>query len=244
MSLYDRLRDGAYDLDPEHVRDANGTDIPWTTYPEGLLKYHLEQEGLDGYAFTSPVWQTEHEWALHRDFTLNPFLRPYEIPQMPHNVLAYLNEVSWRAKLTASRAELDEARRAYEAKELTPHVYALVSDAYKRLCTQGASQALVTSGESGSGKTETTKAALKLVSAMALSAAAAAGSGEPAAFGTPRLEARLLQTSPVLEAFGNAKTVRNHNSSRFGKLVVLQCTSAGALASCCLLYTSPRPRDS
>ena len=40
-----------------------------------------------------------------------------------HNVLAYLNEVSWRAKLTASRAELDEARRAYEGKELTPMAF-------------------------------------------------------------------------------------------------------------------------
>ena len=119
---------------------------------------------------------------------------------------------------------------------------ALAARAFAELQNERRSQVLLVSGESGSGKTETTKAALKLVSAMALSAAAAAGSGEPAAFGTPRLEARLLQTSPVLEAFGNAKTVRNHNSSRFGKLVVLQCTSAGALASCAVETTAEKSR--
>ena len=124
-------------------------------------------------------------------------------------------------------AQSDGARAA-----LPPHIFGVAARAFAELQNERRSQVLLVSGESGSGKTETTKAALKLVSAMALSAAAAAGSGEPAAFGTPRLEARLLQTSPVLEAFGNAKTVRNHNSSRFGKLVVLQCTSAGALASC------------
>ena len=81
----------------------------------------------------------------------------------------------------------------------------------------GRSQAVVINGESGAGKTETAKILLQDLS-------------EKAGDGADDLALRLLASSPVLEAFGNAKTARNDNSSRFGKLIKLHFSPTGGLS--------------
>lgn len=93
---------------------------------------------------------------------------------------------------------------------LSPHIWRIAHGAYVQLCTRRSRQAIVISGESGAGKTETTKKCLQYLSAISLNATGAASTGPP-------IEDRVLGTNPLLESFGNAKTARNDNSSRFGK---------------------------
>jgi hypothetical protein len=84
-----------------------------------------------------------------------------------------------------------------------PHTYAIANSAYQRLNLESTSQAILISGESGAGKTEATKQCFNFLADVAGSANA--------------VEQRILYANPVLEAFGNAKTLRNNNSSRFGR---------------------------
>ena len=107
-------------------------------------------------------------------------------------------------------------------KELGPHVFAIAAQAYRALCVTQASQSIVTSGESGSGKTENTKQVFRFLAEIA--GKQAGGGGVEASIDVDDvshvgMEQILLHSNPVLESFGNAKTVRNDNSSRFGKLV-------------------------
>eukprot|EP00516_Mucochytrium_quahogii_P005474 CAMPEP_0203751320 /NCGR_PEP_ID=MMETSP0098-20131031/5412_1 /ASSEMBLY_ACC=CAM_ASM_000208 /TAXON_ID=96639 /ORGANISM=" , Strain NY0313808BC1" /LENGTH=935 /DNA_ID=CAMNT_0050640985 /DNA_START=162 /DNA_END=2966 /DNA_ORIENTATION=+ len=88
--------------------------------------------------------------------------------------------------------------------ELPPHVYAIAENAYRALNRSGEKQCILVSGESGSGKTEATKTLLEYIAAVS-------GQGEN------HIKDALLNSNPVLESFGNAKTIRNDNSSRFGK---------------------------
>ena len=81
------------------------------------------------------------------------------------------------------------------------------------------------SGESGAGKTENTK---KVISYFALVGAR----GEKKASKKVSLEDQIVQTNPILEAFGNAKTARNDNSSRFGKFIRIHFNTQGKLAGC------------
>ena len=93
-------------------------------------------------------------------------------------------------------------------RTLPPHVFNIAAAAHRSLSLEAKTQALLISGESGAGKTEATKHCLAFLAEVAGSASA--------------VEGQLLQANPLLEAFGNAKTVRNNNSSRFGKWVEVQ----------------------
>ena len=79
------------------------------------------------------------------------------------------------------------------------------------------SQSIIVSGESGAGKTVSAKHTMNYFAAIT-----ATGSGVAASGGKPSVEQRVLASSPIMEAIGNAKTIRNDNSSRFGKYIELQ----------------------
>ncbi|KEP63440.1 UNVERIFIED_CONTAM: myosin K [Hammondia hammondi] len=103
---------------------------------------------------------------------------------------------------------------------VVPHPFGLAEFAYCRLVRDRRSQSILISGESGAGKTETSKHVLTYLAAVSDRRHGADSQG---------LEARLLQSGPVLEAFGNAHTVLNVNSSRFGKMLLLHFTARGKL---------------
>ncbi|CAK4104685.1 unnamed protein product [Aphanomyces euteiches] len=116
---------------------------------------------------------------------------------------------------------------------LPPHVFAIAANAYKSLCEDKKDQSILVSGESGAGKTENTKFLMQYLTQVgaldAETAAAAASPPKPnkrskskATASTAQIQTQILQTNPILEAFGNARTVRNDNSSRFGKFIELQ----------------------
>ncbi|KAI3449741.1 hypothetical protein Pfo_006406 [Paulownia fortunei] len=96
--------------------------------------------------------------------------------------------------------------------ELSPHVFAIADIAFRAMINEGKSNSILVSGESGAGKTETTKMLMRYLAYLG---------GRKGTEGRT-VEQQVLESNPVLEAFGNAKTVRNNNSSRFGKFVEIQ----------------------
>uniref|UniRef100_A0A7N0SYH6 Uncharacterized protein n=1 Tax=Kalanchoe fedtschenkoi TaxID=63787 RepID=A0A7N0SYH6_KALFE len=104
--------------------------------------------------------------------------------------------------------------------ELSPHPFAIADAAYRVMIREGISQSVLVSGESGAGKTETTKLLMRYLAYM----------GGRADTDGRTVEQQVLESNPVLEAFGNAKTVRNNNSSRFGKFVEIQFDKNGKIS--------------
>ncbi|KAG6515203.1 hypothetical protein ZIOFF_025588 [Zingiber officinale] len=104
--------------------------------------------------------------------------------------------------------------------ELSPHVFAVADVAFRAMVNEGKSNSILVSGESGAGKTETTKMLMRYLAYL----------GGRAATEGRTVEQQVLESNPVLEAFGNAKTVRNNNSSRFGKFVEIQFDNKGRIS--------------
>ncbi|CAN6855831.1 unnamed protein product [Brassica oleracea] len=106
---------------------------------------------------------------------------------------------------------------------LMPHPFAVADAAYRQMINEGVSQSILVSGESGAGKTETAKTLMKYLAKMG-------GRAVKDHSARRSVEDQVLESNPVLEAFGNAKTVRNNNSSRFGKFVEIQFDQRGRIS--------------
>ncbi len=98
-------------------------------------------------------------------------------------------------------------------KTLKPHTWAIAALAYRTLKDTRARQAIVISGESGAGKTESAKVAMNFLTDLGKQSGGGTDVGD--------VGEKILACNPVLESFGNSKTVRNDNSSRFGKYVLM-----------------------
>ncbi|XP_024881150.1 myosin heavy chain, muscle isoform X12 [Temnothorax curvispinosus] len=118
--------------------------------------------------------------------------------------------------------------RGKRRSEVPPHIFAISDGAYVNMLTNSENQSMLITGESGAGKTENTK---KVIAYFATVGASTKKEKEDT--GSQKkgsLEDQVVQTNPVLEAFGNAKTVRNDNSSRFGKFIRIHFGPSGKLA--------------
>ncbi|EEB07343.1 myosin type-2 heavy chain 2 [Schizosaccharomyces japonicus yFS275] len=109
--------------------------------------------------------------------------------------------------------------------KLSPHIYSVSAVAYRAMLSEGKDQAILVTGESGAGKTETTKKIIQFLTTIV---------GSPNSIASGKLEQQILMSNPILEAFGNAQTVRNNNSSRFGKFIRISFTESGAIAGASL----------
>jgi len=109
--------------------------------------------------------------------------------------------------------------------ECPPHLWSVAEVAYRNMLQMKKDNAMLITGESGAGKTENTK---KVITYLAM---VASGSGKKVEKKVS-LEDQIVATNPILESYGNAKTARNDNSSRFGKFIRIHFTTSGKLAGC------------
>jgi myosin-7 len=108
------------------------------------------------------------------------------------------------------------------SRDKPPHVFAVAYNAFNCMLTESGDQSVVISGESGAGKSEATKLILQFITDCS-------GRAGGATSASSNLEQQILAANPILEAFGNAKTLRNNNSSRFGKLITVNFDSNGSI---------------
>ncbi|XP_062387004.1 myosin heavy chain, fast skeletal muscle-like [Sardina pilchardus] len=127
-------------------------------------------------------------------------------------------------------AEVVSAYRGKKRMEAPPHIFSVSDNAYQNMLTDRENQSVLITGESGAGKTVNTKRVIQYFATIAVSGDKKKEAAAPGKIqGT--LEDQIISANPLLEAFGNAKTVRNDNSSRFGKFIRIHFGTGGKLAS-------------
>ncbi|XP_062512560.1 unconventional myosin-Vb-like isoform X2 [Corticium candelabrum] len=104
-------------------------------------------------------------------------------------------------------ADVIDAYRGQQMGQMDPHIFAVAEEAFRKMARQGKNQSIIVSGESGAGKTESAKYTMRYFASVGGAAA------------DTQIEKKVLASNPIMEAIGNAKTIRNDNSSRFGKYI-------------------------
>jgi myosin V len=146
----------------------------------------------------------------------------------------YWTQRRGQPRLSASSSNSSTTERSNDAIDRPPpHVYAVAEDAYRSALrslqdasptSRGEDQSILVSGESGAGKTVTTKIILQYLTLLSQQS-------DKSTTTVSGIESQVLESNPILESFGNARTVRNDNSSRFGKFLDMQFESTGCLVS-------------
>uniref|UniRef100_A0A8C4GIB0 Myosin-7 n=1 Tax=Dicentrarchus labrax TaxID=13489 RepID=A0A8C4GIB0_DICLA len=135
-----------------------------------------------------------------------------------------VNPYKW---LPVYNQEVVVAYRGKKRSEAPPHIFSISDNAYQYMLADRENQSILITGESGAGKTVNTKRVIQYFASIA----AGGIKKDPNAKDKGTLEDQIIQANPALEAFGNAKTIRNDNSSRFGKFIRIHFDARGKLAS-------------
>uniref|UniRef100_A0A7N5ZUR8 Myosin-7 n=1 Tax=Anabas testudineus TaxID=64144 RepID=A0A7N5ZUR8_ANATE len=135
-----------------------------------------------------------------------------------------VNPYKW---LPVYNQEVVIAYRGKKRSEAPPHIFSISDNAYQYMLADRENQSILITGESGAGKTVNTKRVIQYFASIA----AGGIKKDPSAKDKGTLEDQIIQANPALEAFGNAKTIRNDNSSRFGKFIRIHFDARGKLAS-------------
>ncbi|XP_076146416.1 myosin-7-like [Alosa pseudoharengus] len=135
-----------------------------------------------------------------------------------------VNPYKW---LPVYNQEVVVAYRGKKRSEAPPHIFSISDNAYQYMLSDRENQSVLITGESGAGKTVNTKRVIQYFASIA----AAPGKRDPSQEKKGTLEDQIIQCNPALEAFGNAKTIRNDNSSRFGKFIRIHFGVSGKLSS-------------
>ncbi|XP_037265002.1 myosin-1B [Falco rusticolus] len=139
-----------------------------------------------------------------------------------------VNPYKW---LPVYNPEVVLAYRGKKRQEAPPHIFSISDNAYQFMLTDRENQSILITGESGAGKTVNTKRVIQYFATIAASGDKKKEEQQQAGKMQGTLEDQIISANPLLEAFGNAKTVRNDNSSRFGKFIRIHFGATGKLAS-------------
>ncbi|KAK9514455.1 hypothetical protein VZT92_027920 [Zoarces viviparus] len=172
------------------------------------LAQNVKVSGVDDMVLLSKINEdaiTENLKKRYMDDYIFTYIGPVLISVNPFKQLPYFSD---------REVELYQGAAQYENP---PHIYALADNMYRNMLIDNENQCVIISGESGAGKTVAAKFIMSYVSKVS-------GGGDK----VQHLKDIILQSNPLLEAFGNAKTVRNNNSSRFGKYFEIQFSRGGA----------------
>ncbi|KAM6921082.1 unconventional myosin-If [Xenentodon cancila] len=177
-----------------------------------MAKYHwqsqnVKQSGVDDMVLLSKISEDAIVENLKRRY-MDDYIFTYIGP-----VLISVNPFKQMPYFTDREIELYQGAAQYENP---PHIYALTDNMYRNMMIDGENQCVIISGESGAGKTVAAKYIMGYISKVS-------GGGSK----VQHVKDIILQSNPLLEAFGNAKTVRNNNSSRFGKYFEIQFSRGG-----------------
>ncbi|XP_072981787.1 protein OPAQUE1-like [Typha latifolia] len=185
-----------------------------TTTPEKLLPRDEDEEhaGVDDMTKLTHLNEPGVLFNLARRYALN------EIYTYTGSILIAVNPFTRLPHLY--NGHMMEQYKGVRLGELSPHVFAVADASYRAMMNDGCSQSILVSGESGAGKTETTKLLMQYLTYV----------GGHAAGDYRTVEQQVLESNPLLEAFGNARTVRNDNSSRFGKFVEIHFDRTGRIS--------------
>ncbi|CAI8606062.1 unnamed protein product [Vicia faba] len=205
------------------VVDSDGNSVQLVTdsgkkvfvSPEKLCQRDADEEELGGYEDMTRLTYLNEPGVLYnirRRYALN------DIYTYTGSILIAVNPFTKLPHLYNNH--MMEQYKGAPLGELSPHVFAVADASYRAMMNEGKSQSILVSGESGAGKTETTKLIMQYLTFV----------GGRACGDDRTVEQQVLESNPLLEAFGNARTVRNDNSSRFGKFVEIQFDRNGRIS--------------